>query len=383
MIRNILFLSHSSELNGAELMLLQTIEKLDRSKFCPFLVIPYSGPLGDEAGNAGVDVEAVPMKWWLTEKRKIWIQPVSWIWNVRSILRISRLIGHWKIDLVFSNSLASFSGAFAAKFRKRPHIWSVHELPGGKHAVIRFFFGGRALVKLVSCLSAAVIVNSRAVQKFFPSQKKVHLVYNGIEADREIPVPGSTMRESLGLRRDDFVLGIVGKIYKEKGQREVLLATGLIARKYPHLKLLVVGEVRNKWYNRKLQKLVHRHGLESRVVFTGFRKDILDVLNVLDLLVIASIVETFGRTAIEAMAVGTPVLAVRAGGIPEIIAHGQNGFLAESRDPKVLAQAIAEILEKPEKGAKAAEEGLRLVRERFCLKKQVKDIENIFERSSV
>lgn len=381
MIRNILFLSHSSELNGAELMLLQTIEKLDRSRFCPFLVIPCSGPLEDEAGNAGVDTKVIPMKWWLTEWRKIWLQPVSWIWNVRSILRISRLISQWKIDLVFSNSLASFSGAFAAKVRKHPHIWSVHELPGGKHSVIRFLFGRRALVKLVSCLSEAVIVNSRDVQKFFPCQKKVNLVYNGIESDPKILLPDSTIRESLGLKKDDFVLGIVGKIYKGKGQREVLLATGLIARKFPHMKLLVVGEVRNKWYNRKLQKIVRQLGLESRVIFTGFRKDILDVLKVVDLLIIASTVETFGRTAIEAMSVQTPVLAVGAGGIPEIITHGQNGFLAESRDPKVLARVIVEILEKPEKAARASEEGLRIVRERFCLKKQVEDIENIFERS--
>ncbi|HOI45565.1 MAG TPA: hypothetical protein PLX50_08130, partial [Candidatus Aminicenantes bacterium] len=77
-MKNILFVSHSVELNGAELMLLQTLKNIDREKFRLFLAAPGKGPLLEEAGRAGVWTFAVPMKWWLTEKSRVWRQPFSW-----------------------------------------------------------------------------------------------------------------------------------------------------------------------------------------------------------------------------------------------------------------------------------------------------------------
>ena len=85
----------------------------------------------------------------------------------------------------------------------------------------------------------------------------------------------------------------------------------------------------------------------------------------------------FGRAALEGMAAGVPVLAIRAGGLPEIVQHGENGFLADSREPDVLAQALTEILDRPEGWPEIVKNGYRTVREKFSGERQVRDIERV------
>jgi len=379
MIRNILFVSHSAELNGSERMLLQTLNRIDRSKFYLCLLLPQPGPLGEEVKKLGIQEEIIHYKWWLTEKSKIWKQPFSWMWNIKSVFQICKIIHKRRISLVFSNSSVAFSGALAAKARRIPHVWSIHEILCGKNPLIYFFFGNRALVNLISCLSTRIIVNSSASQKAFKQRKKVRLVYNALEIGNKNIVPKNALREELGIGKKDFILGVVGKIYREKGQREVILAVDSIRRTYPHVKLLVVGGVKDQDYYLELKKLVKERNLEKHVCFVGYRKDIFNLLRSIDLLVVSSSVDSFGLAALEAMAVKTPVLAVRAGGLPEIISHGKNGFLIESRKPEIIQKEVESILKNPLKVAEVTEEGFRTARERFSLKEQVKEIEKVMD----
>jgi glycosyltransferase involved in cell wall biosynthesis len=379
MTRNILFVSHSAELNGAEQMLVQTLKKIDRQKFRPFLVIPKPGPVGDGAKRIDVETFVVPMKWWITEKSKVWKQPFAWLFNIKSIFQISKLIRERKINLVFSNSAVASSGAVAAKREGIPHVWSIHEILGGRDRLLYFLFGSRPLVWLIHGLSRKVIANSSATQSAFQKYKRVCIIYNGIELEEEKPIRRDDLKQEFGLNQGDRVLGIVGKIYEEKGQREVILATASLLPNLPNLKLLIVGAVKDKRYYLKLQKIVREQHLENRVVFTGFRKDIFDVLRLMDLLVVASRVDSFGRIIIDAMAVGVPVLALKSGGLPEVITAGENGFLVERQEPAAIADAIRNILQSPAKTASAVEAGFATVRERFSLKKQVEKVESILE----
>ena len=148
-------------------------------------------------------------------------------------------------------------------------------------------------------------------------------------------------------------------------------------KNHPDVKLLVVGEVRDKAYFNKIQRFISARKLEERVIFTDYLPEIFDVLALLDLLVIASCVESFGRVAVEAMSVKTPVLAVRKGATTEIITPGENGFLVDSSDPEVLAEAILSIRDNPEQVRKIAEKGYQLVREKYTVENQIKETEEI------
>lgn len=380
MRKKILFFSHSSELYGAEKALLQTIEGLTKQEFQPILVLPRTGPLKYEAEKIGVQTLLVPSQWWLTEKNRIWKQPLSWLWNLKGIARIARLIKRKNIDLVFSNSAVNFCGALAAKWKRVPHIWSIHEIIGTKNAPVRFLFGKRALVLLLSALSNMVIVNSETTGRPFRGKDKVRIVPIGFKwslGDRGLR---EMMRQKFGIMAADYAIGIVGKIYPEKGQKKVVESIDLITKTHPDVKLLVVGEVRDKRYFSKIQRFVSARGLKEHVIFTEYQSDIFGVLAMLDLLVVASCVESFGRVAVEAMSVKTPVLAVRKGATAEVITAGENGFLVDFPDPGMLADAILSIRENPEQIRMIAERGQKMVREKYTVEIQLIKTEGIIRK---
>lgn len=377
MRKKILFFSHSSELYGAEKALLQTIEGLNKQEFQPILVLSRKGPLHQKAEKLAVETILVPSKWWLTEKNRVWKQPFSWLLNLKCIVRIAHLIKRKDIDLVFSNSAVNFCGALAARWKGVPHIWSIHEILGAKNAHLRFLFGRRALVSLLSALSTKIIVNSDATSQPFGEKGKVCTVFIGFKWSLQERGLREIYRQKFGYVTTDYVIGIVGKIYPEKGQKNVVESIGLIKKIHPDVKLLVVGEVGDKGYFNKIQRFISVQKLEERVIFIDYHPEIFDVLALLDLLVIASSVESFGRVAVEAMSVKTPVLAVRKGATAEIITPGENGFLVDSSDPEVLAEAILSIRDNPEQVQKVTEKGYQFVRGKYTVENQIKKTEEI------
>ncbi len=380
MRRKILFFSHSAELYGAEKVLLQTIDGLNKREFQPILVLPRAGPLLKEMVKLSVETVLVPSKWWLTEKNRIWKQPFSWLWNLKSVVRIAKLIREKNIDVVYSNSAVNFCGAIAAKWKRVPHIWSIHEILGAKNTPVRFLFGKRVLISLLSHLTTWIIVNSEATGQPFKGKGNVCHVPIGFKWSLEKRGLREVLRRKFGLLPTDYVIGIVGKIYPDKGQKEVVESIRLVKKTLPNVKLLVVGEVRDKKYYNRLQRFISENQLDRDVIFIEYQQDIFGILAMLDLLVIASCVESFGRVAVEAMSVKTPVLAVRRGAVPEVITAGENGFLVDSPDPELLADAILSICENNGRTRSVAERGHQIVREKYRVADQVMKIEEIIRK---
>lgn len=379
MRKNILFVSHSAELYGAERMLLQIIEKIDKTKFNPYLILPARGPFEGEAKRLNIPTVLIPFKWWVTEKSKVWKQPFSWIWNIKSVLGIVKIIRQRNISLVFSNSSVASSGALAARVVKIPHVWSIHEILRGRESLVSFLLGNRTLVRWISRLSTRIIVNSSASRRAFDQDGKVRLIYNGLDTGHQCFPSNRELRQTLNLDEQDIILGIVGKIYRGKGQKEVILALDQLHRDHPRLRLLIVGEIKDRAYYRELSKIVNERNLSEYIRLTGYRKDVLNLLRLMDILIVASVLDSFGLVALEAMAVGTPVLAVAKGGLPEIITHGRNGFLFESSKPEKIAEGVENILQNPSKMAEMREHGQLTVKEKFTTERQIRKIEGVIE----
>ncbi|MCX6562023.1 MAG: glycosyltransferase family 4 protein [Candidatus Aminicenantes bacterium] len=376
-MKKILFVSHSAELNGAELWLLETLKRLDRRSYGPSLIVPRPGPLLNAAADLGLETHVVPMKWWITERSRIWRQPFGWIWNLKSVKRIASIIHDRSIDLVFTNSAAMNTGAKAARRTRIPHVWAIHEVLRGPSPFLYYMFGDRALTRYIVKSSARVIVNSEITRAAFPGAANVILIHNGVDIQAGDEGRQNSIRRELGIAAGDLVAGIVGKIYEGKGQREAIRAVAALSRKYPNLKLLVVGEVRNDAYYEGLREIVRENGLDGRVLFVGYHPDLVNVLRVMRVLIVASVVESFGRAALDGMSAGVPVLAVRAGGLPEIIQHGRNGFLIDSREPKEIALALDHLFQNPDEARRAVEGGWTTVREKFSIARQIEGIERV------
>ncbi len=373
----VLFVSHSAELNGAERMLLLILRELDRRAITPLLAVPCPGPLLGAAARAGVPGFVVPSKWWLTKRGGTWKQPLAWLWNIRSVSRLKALVRRERVGLVVTNSAGNFSGAFAARWAGVPHVWSIHEILSGRERLLSFILGPRMLARLIRRLSDAVLVNSRATGEAFSGMGGVKRVPNGLDPGEAMGRPDERLRKKLGLRKTDRVLGIVGKVTPDKGQHEAIRALADLGGRRPDLRLLIVGVIADKRYFAKLQDMISDRGLEGRVLFTGFVPDVFAHLRLMDLLLITSRMESFGRTAIEAMASGTPVLAARVGGLPEVITPDRDGFLIESARVEVLAPEIDRLLGHPALLRRAAAQGRRTVRRKFDLVKITREVERI------
>lgn len=375
----VLFLSHSSELNGAELMLLDLIKAIDHTKFQLSLVVPRHGPLLEKADKYQCKSLIIPMKWNLTERAGIWKQPLSRALNMRSTRKIARIAMEKKIQLIFSNSAAIFSGAYAAKKLNIPHVWSIHEILSGDQPVLHYLWGSKKLANLISGMSCSVMVNSLASRRIFKGHSNIRVVHNGFHFDSGIFRERKEAKKKLGLKPEDITLGIIGKIYPGKGQKEVILAVERLCRSFPSIKLFVIGAVKDNSYHRELKKLCRRDSLRSRIIFTGQVANVFHYLNAMDLLIAASRVESFGRTAVEAMAASTPVIALKTGGFTEIITHRRNGYLIDSTHPETIKKAVEKLINDPVLTSRIVKNGLQTYKDNFSLKNHVRQVENIID----
>ena len=241
------------------------------------------------------------------------------------------------------------------------------------------FLGKKWLANFISAYSCRILGNSRATLNPFSDPGKTRLVYNGISLSEKTDRSISGTRKKLGLGEEDIILGMVGRVCPEKGQMDVLEAFALLKNEFPALKLLIVGEIKDKKYFFSIEKRIQKFSLKKDVLFTGRMENILDIIHSMDILVVASRSESFGRVIIEAMSVNTPVVAVRSGGIPEIIENGINGFLVLSNDPSDLVSGVRPLLENRETAVSAALKASETVEKKFNIDVQVQKIESIIE----
>ena len=134
-------------------------------------------------------------------------------------------------------------------------------------------------------------------------------------------------------------------------------------------------------YRKSLQTLIAKLGLKNKVRLVGFRKDIPNIIAALDIVVHSSVApEPFGLVIAEAMAMGKPIVAARAGGIPEIVQDGIMGLLFEPGNSSALAEAILAILKDKERASVMGEAGRQRIERFFTAEGNAKQVENIYSR---
>jgi glycosyltransferase involved in cell wall biosynthesis len=234
-------------------------------------------------------------------------------------------------------------------------------------------------------VSQAVAENFRG--SFAPMLKgRVSVILNAIDLDKFEPIQnaGRTIRRELRIRESDLLLGIVGRLTPSKGQLELLRAFASIRHEIPNAALIIVGAPqfnREHEYLELLKRTILELGIADRVRILGARSDVATIMQALDLLVINSSMEAFCLVALEAMASGTPILAASAGGIPELIEHGKNGWLLPRRDEPSLAAAILEVTVQPKLREQLAERGKQHVTAHFSASNYMDQLEGSYQEA--
>ena len=347
---NVLYVSHTGHVSGAELSLLDLLTSLPESAR-PTLACPAEGPLAGLAAAGGL--RTLPIAG-TAGSLKISPRTTSRALAEMALAtaQLVRLVPRVRADVVHANSVrAGLAAVPAGRLTRRPVVVHVRDrLPRGRVA--------DASLQVVARGARVLLANSRftadGVTQVAPDAD-VRIVHNAVDLARFDPArrDRGRARAALGLPADAFAAGVLGQITPWKGQLDAVQAIAALAERQPGLRLVVAGEPKfvdaatrfdNRAYLEELRRTIAAHGLQDRVDLVGQRDDVPAVLRALDALLVPSWAEPFGRVVVEAMAMGVPVLATQVGGPAEIITDGRDGVLLPPAIPAVWAKALERLI---------------------------------------
>jgi len=207
---------------------------------------------------------------------------------------------------------------------------------------------------------------------------RVTVIYNGIVIEDFSPSSETAgVRTMLGYGPAVPLVGIVARLHPVKGHQYFLEAARIVLEQRPEVRFVVVGEGPQR---PALEEMAGQLGIAGQVAFTGFVSEVRPLMADLDLLVISSLWEGFGLTAVEAMALGIPVVSTEAGGLPEVVLHGETGLLSPPANSAALAKNIIWMLEHPQAAAEMAKKASQVVGEKFTAQVMARRTEELYRR---
>jgi glycosyltransferase involved in cell wall biosynthesis len=204
---------------------------------------------------------------------------------------------------------------------------------------------------------------------------KITTIHSGIDMKHfTTAVEASYLYKEFNLNKTHPRVGIIAALAPHKDHENFLQAATIVKETLPTTKFLIVGEGKLKG---RITKRISELNLEDSVILTGFRKDVKEILSILDCFVLSSYEEGLGLSLLEAQAVGVPVVATRTGGIPEIIEDGVSGLLVPPRNPQALAKGIITLLSDKKLAARISERAKRDV-EKFDFQRTIDETEKLY-----
>ena len=340
----VLFVTFTADWGGPTNSLLLLLKHL-RCRFDVAVLLPDEGPLTQKLTQGKIPFFSLPS---LTK------------WSIPSIFR---LIRRERFDLVYGNTThgASRNALLAAKLAGVPFICHLRSVatawPWSRYAFLN--------------LTDAVIACSSACSDSLlgrVSERKVRVVYNGIDVDDpkiEIGAAESRLRKELGLSDDRPVLINVGRLIHMKGQEYAVRLVAAAISRGVDINLLLVGGHQDRRYVDRIETLISELGVGNRVKLTGFRKDIPTLLSISDILIHPSLDEAHPRAVLEAMAAGIPVVAFDVDGVSETVVDGETGYLLPIGDVSGMVESGLRLTEDSSVRARMGREGRRRVEDHF------------------
>ncbi|TPQ38272.1 glycosyltransferase family 1 protein [Bradyrhizobium guangdongense] len=340
----VLFVDHTGQIGGAELILLDVIDGRHESSVFLFETGPLSKAVADKRLNIIASKWGNGLSQFHRDSSPLSALPLAGRMAaiVFEIARAAR-----RHDIVYANSQKAFIlASIASVIARRPLIWHLHDIISSDH------FGAtqrRAQVLLANACATRVIVPSEvAATAFIDAGGKrdlVDVVPNGLAIQPD-PSSPDELRQGLGLPAGSLV-GVFSRLAAWKGQHVLIEAVARL----PGVNCIIVGDALfgEQDYAARLNKMVADLGVVDRIRFLGHRNDVPKLMKAVDVMVHPSIdPEPFGRTLVEAMLAGVPVVATNAGAAPDILEGGKAGTLVPPNDAAALASAISTVLAKPE-----------------------------------
>jgi glycosyltransferase involved in cell wall biosynthesis len=288
--------------------------------------------------------------------------------DLRAAWQLSRLLKRWHPDAVHAHDPHGVAlGALALSIGapdSNPILVAARR--------VDFHIRGNAFsrwkYRQVTCFVAASQAIAAMLAEDGIPPDRITTIHEGIDVDRVQHTPVANIHEEFWMPAGVPVVGNIAALVGHKGQKHLVDAAPLVLRQVPEAHFLILGDGELRPLLERQIKELH---LEKRVLLPGFRTDVLSLLKAFDVFVMSSVTEGLGTSLLDAMAAGRPIVATRAGGIPEVVIDGETGLLVPIRDHVRLADAIVRLLKDPRVRDRLGAAGLRRVRAHFSVDRMV------------
>lgn len=353
-------------LHGTEKYLYNFIRLLDKQTFSPVIVsLHHKYGIAEEFYEIGIPIIKLPIKK---------------MYSPFSIIEYIKLYGfmkRYKINIVETiHRTSDLIGPIIARLAGVKIVISNRRDMGfmrTKKDNIAYLIIDR-FVDRIKCNTKAATIYFSQLEKVPIS--KFDVSYNGVEiGGYDISEYNKKIiKERYGIKGNEIVVGVLGGVKKFKGHVEFLEMAKILAQTHDDVKFLIVGggyKSRGDEYFDYIKKLNIEKGLERKVIFTGFIKNIAMILPAFDIAILPSYTEGCSNVLLEYMAAGKPVVATDVGGNPELLVDGVTGFIVPSQNACILAEKVDVLLYSSNDRQKMGKKGLDRIEEFFDINKVI------------
>lgn len=373
---NVLIINVAGHIVGDTAMLLTSLSCLDSDQYSIHVVSTPRGAVYDQLLKLP-NVQIYPME--LGGKETDFKKHSKWR-RVRSLIAVARiavLAKHKKIDLIYTidRTVAMAISYFVSRLTGCPLALSAH---------ISFYLKYSRIHRMVINHARSIsVVSENMRREFLPyasDPEKIIVLPNAVHLQQFDPnTDGKKIRRELNLDHSIPVITLIGRIDPWKGQAEIIEAASSVLQKHPETVFLLIGKG-DPEYVESLKTQVKDLQLEHKILFLGQRNDVHNILAAADISTMPSHYEAFGLVALEAMAMAKPVVATKAGGVPEFVVEGEMGLLVPPGDAQALAQALIHLLDNPEKAKRMGSLGRQQVERYYSFRQYQERFSNFLYR---
>lgn len=332
-------------------------------------------------GGKGLLIEKLRQKGIKAAVFKNLVRRISPLKDLICFFQLYRFIKKNGFDIVHTNSSkAEILGNLAAKLAGAPKIiFTAHgfvfsePLFSWKRKI--FIFLERFANKFADKIIAVSDFDRRsAVKQGIALESKLEVVYHGLDLDKFENLDKASRKE-FNIPENALLIGTAANFYPSKGLKYFINSASLLCRDFYNLYFLIIGQGGLK---KNLQKQIKEQGLENKIIMPGFRPDALQIMKIMDIFVLSSVKEGLPYCLLEAMALGLPIAASKAGGVPEIIEDKKTGLLSEPADFYGLAENI-KILIKDKNLRRELSENSEKKIQSFTIERMAEETKNIYK----
>jgi sugar transferase (PEP-CTERM/EpsH1 system associated) len=363
---HVMYVNYSLGIGGIETLILELCRRLDRTRYAPSVcVFEAGGKLQKEFEQLGVPVHVLAKA-----KGTDLALPV----------RLARLFREHKVSIVHThNPFAWLYGCLGARLAHLPLVHTQHNSmrhPSGAHR-------GKWIIaeKMLSLLTGRITAVSASVADYMVqveriSRGKIDVILNGIDPAAYVrATDAAATKRGLGLQDVPLIIGNIARFYPAKDQRTLVRAFATVAAVVPGARLLLVGDGPQK---AATARFAAEAGIAGKVLFLGQRRDIPELLQIMDIFVLSSVKEGLPIALLEAMAAGVPVVATDVDGNPELVRNGVTGIVVPPRSPEAMARAILRLHADRRLAGEMGSRGHQRVRDDFAFETMIHKYEHLY-----